>query len=169
MSPRIAASSSPEVRPVFAVDLEHKEARTRVGDGDRRGITREIALVGVVGRVVGRDHAAVGRDDLGPALDVLAELLVDRVVVDPRRDRLVARSEGDTADVLTAGVSVLVIGTGTPAFAAIDSVLAAAVLPDHGEHVAALVEHGHVLGEGPGVAVVEVDATVGFLGSRCVD
>ena len=108
--------------------------------------------------VVAGDYGlAVARSRVSLAVDMLAELAVEAVVVDPRRDRPLARGEYNSSNRFTPSRSVFVVGTRTTPFVAIDAVLAA-VLADHGEYVASLVEHSHVLG-----SVVGFGTTVGFL------
>lgn len=111
-----------------------------------------VAFVDNLAVVVSNNDPAVGCD-LGIAVDVLPELVVDALGGDPVGDRPLTGGEADTADMLTSGRSVLVIGTGAAAFAAVDAVLAASVFANDGVHVAALREHGHALGECANVSV----------------
>lgn len=68
---------------------------------------------------------------------MLAELRVDRVGVDPHRDRAVARGVGDAPDVLTSDFAVAMIGTLVGAEPRVNEVLRAGLGHDEVQVVGA--------------------------------
>lgn len=120
------------------------------------GATVGAALVDYLAVVVGNYDTAVGSGDPGLTVDVFAELVIDALGRNPRRDPPVARGERHPSDMLTTvvGIAVHEVVTGACWNASgVNVVFTAGVLTDDGKEAVALGENGHTLGESANVSV----------------
>jgi hypothetical protein len=135
-----------------AADLARLDVRAET----LRRIVRVDALEALVDRIgvdLGLvDVAAVRQELVRVAVGVLAELVVDVVGLDLRRNRPLPVGEARPADVLAADVAVLVIRTRAAAGTRVDAV-ARAGLGDDLVDVSALWQDTHALLEGAAVAI----------------
>jgi len=122
-------------------------------------------FVGVLGSELREGDTTIGRGDLRRLFDVLTELGVYLVGVNPRGNNALASGEGDTTDVFTSDFPVLMVGTRSASLTSVHTVLSVLVLSDDSVNVAAFRENGHILGERPHVALFEV-VTLMPLGGR---